>query len=158
MKNKTYQLSKINKSLKKVKDSEIKERLLMIKAYYQQNSFRQAAKQHRCSHMKIKYWKDRYQDKGLRGLYTQPKPGAPRKLKPEQVVEIKREVVKKSTQEGGWQTKQIREYIQQRADVTYSIRHTIRIAQEWGLSKITPRPQYAYAKDQDKQAFLKAKC
>lgn len=153
-KNHNYQLSKINKSLQKVKDHQIRERLLLLKDYYQSHSMRKAAEHHQCSHGKVKYWKDIYEEKGIRGLKTIPSGGAPAKLDKDEQLKIKRVVVRKSNQEG-WQTKQIRQYIKQKTGITYSERHTIRIAQKWGLTKKTPRPQYAYAKEQEKEDFLK---
>lgn len=155
-KHNSYQLAKISKSLKKVKNSEIRERLLLLKHYYQSISLREAAEHHQCSHGKVKYWKDRYEEQGLRGLQTQDKSGRPRKLNKEQATAIKRVVARQSNQQG-WQTKQIKEYIEKKTGVTYSERHTIRIAQSWGLSQKKPRPQYSYAKEQEKQTFLKGK-
>ncbi len=157
MKNKkknTYQLSKINKSLKKVKNPVIRERLLMLKTYYQGNSLRDSGDYHGCSHRKIAYWKDRYESKGLLGLETKPKPGLPPKLDQKKSLEIRREILKKISKEG-WETKQIREYIKQRSGVIYSLRHIVRIAQKWGFSQIKPRPQYLYAKKGEKRIFLK---
>ena len=153
----SYQLYKINKSLKRIKDSKIRERLLMLKTYYGGASLRVAGDHYVCSYGTIKHWKDRYEAHGLRGVRPRQRSGAPRKLNQEKALEIQREIVQKTAREGGWQAKQIREYIQEKAGVTYSIRHTVRIAQEWGLSHITPRPQYVYAKEADKKAFLKEK-
>lgn len=159
MKNKkehnSYQLTKINKSLKKVKDPEIRERLLLVKDYYELGSTRKAGKRHQCSHGKVQYWKERYEKRGQRGLETEPKSGRPPKLSKEQETSIKKEVLEKTEQEGGWETRQIRDYIKKKAGVAYSERHTIRIAQKWGLSQKKPRPQYGYAKEKEKEDFLK---
>lgn len=156
MKN-NQKLSKINQSLKKVTDSVIRERLLIVKEYYQGQTFRIVADHHRCSPAKVIYWKERYDERGLEGLRTKPKAGRPAKLDPEQAKEIKKEIIKQTAHTGGWQTEQIKEYIQEKAGISYSIRHTVRIAQRWGLSKITARPQYQYAKKKEKQLFLKGK-
>lgn len=156
MKNKNpYQLAKINRSLATVKDPEVRERLLLLKMYYQGSTLRATADHHRCSHRKVRYWKIRYETAGVLGLATQPKSGAPPKLDPDAATVIQREVVAKSTREGGWEVKRIRAYIKERSGVTYSVRHTTRIAQDWGLALITPRPQYIYAKTAEKKAFLK---
>lgn len=156
MKNKNpYQLAKVSRSLATAKDPAVRERLLLLKMYYQGSSLRATADHHRCSHRKVSYWKIRYETAGLLGLATQPKSGAPPKLDPDAAQVIQREVVAKSTQAGGWEVKRIREYIRERSGVTYSVRHTTRIAQDWGLALITPRPQYIYAKAADKKAFLK---
>ena len=150
-------LPKINQSLKRVRDPIIRERLLMIKEYYQGQVFNIVAKHHKCCPAKVLYWKNRYDKQGLRGLQTKSKSGRPPKLTKEKAKQIKKEIIKQTSKQGGWQTEQIREYIQKKANVTYNIRHVIRIAQKWGLSKITPRPQYAFAKKKEKQSFLKGK-
>lgn len=156
MKN-SQKLSKINQSLKRIKNSDIRERLLIIKGYYQGQTVRITAKHHQCSPGKVAYWKKRYDAQGLKGLQTKSKSGRPPKLNLDQAKEIKKEIIKQTSDQGGWQTEQIKEYIQKKANITYSLRHIVRIAQNWGLSKITPRPQYAYAKKKDKEIFLKGK-
>lgn len=150
-------LSKINQSLKRVKNAVIRERLLIVKEYYQGQTCRIVANHHKCCPAKIIYWKKRYDEQGLKGLQTKPKAGRPPKLNPEKAKEIKKEIIKQTSAAGGWQTEQIKEYIQEKAGISYSLRHIVRIAQNWGLSKITPRPQYAYAKKKDKEDFLKGK-
>lgn len=133
----------------------MRERLLLLKMHYQGNSLRATADHHRCSHRKVSYWKIRYETMGVLGLATQPKSGAPPKLDPDAAKVIQRAVVQQSTREGGWEVKRIRAYIRERSGVTYSVRHTTRIAQDWGLALITPRPRYIYAKAAEKKAFLK---
>lgn len=150
-------LSKINLSLKEIKDPAIREKLLMIKEYYRVKSLRNVAEKHQCSHMKVRYWLNRYQKEEVNGLKIKDRPGAPPKLTSVKARKIKAEIITKTSTKGGWQTKQIREYIKEKAGITYSIRQVIRIAQNWGLSKVTPRPQYLYAKKKDKQVFLKEK-
>lgn len=156
MKN-SKKLSKINQALKKVKDPVIRERLLLAQGYYQGRTCKTVADYHACSPAKIIYWKERYDECGLKGLQTKPKVGRPPKLDSEKAQVIKKEILKQTSTTGGWQTEQIKEYIQEKAGISYSLRHTVRIAQNWGLSKITPRPQYAYAKKADKELFLKGK-
>lgn len=156
MKN-SEKLSKINLSLKRIKDSVIRERLLIVKGYYQGQTCKIVANHHKCSPAKVIYWKKRYDEQGLKGLQTKPKVGRPPKLDINQAKEIRKEIIKLTSRQGGWQTEQIRECIREKAGVSYSLRHIVRIAQNWGLSKITPRPQYAYAKKKDKEIFLKGK-
>jgi transposase len=154
--NTNYQLSKIAKSLKTVKDPIIRERLLMVKHAYESDSLRTAAEHVGKSHVTVKYWKDRYEQHGLKGLKPIPKSGRPRKLDPEQEIRLKRVVTRKGNK-NGWQVKELREYIKEQADVTYTLRHTTRIMQQWGLSHITPRAQYAHTDIAANQAFLKGK-
>ena len=152
--NNTYQLSKIKKSLKTIRNAVIRERLIIIKRYYENQSYRKAAKQCGCSHMKVKNWKEIYESEGLPGLNPKPKSGRPPKLGKEQQAKIKRVIIRKANKQG-WQTKQIRQYIKEQSGIKYSMRHTIRIAQHWGLSQIKPGPKYAYTNDRENQCFLK---
>lgn len=88
--NTIYQLSKVNKSLKTVKDPKIQERLLIVKSYYQQGNFRDAGKYHGCSYVKVKFWKDRYEQTGLKGLKAIKQTGRPPKLDKGQAKIIKK--------------------------------------------------------------------
>lgn len=157
MQNKNKKLSKINLALKRVRSPMIRERLLMLKKHYQEQTFRAIAKHHQCSPGKVKYWEKRYEKYGLKGLQTKQKTGRPPKLNSAKDKQIKKEIIKQTSQQGGWETKQIKEYIKEETGVIYSSRHIVRIAQRWGLSRIIPRPQYAYAKKKDKENFLKGK-
>lgn len=145
--------AKVRSSLQRVKDSVIRERLLMVQACCKQ-PLRDVAKNFGVTHGKVDYWKKRYEDQGLRGLYTKPRNGRPPKIKQEQVMKIRRSVRKHNIKRG-WRTKEIRSLIFKETEVKYSFRHTIRIVQSWGLSKIKPRPRYAFSKQEDREGFIK---
>lgn len=143
----------IKSALKTVKDPAIRERLLMVQAT-QQQPLRDAAKTFRCTHGKVDYWKKRYEKLGLKGLYTKSRSGRPPKITKEQSAEVRR-IVRKHNMKQGWRTQNVRSLIVEKAGVKYSFRHTIRIIQRWGLSKIKPRPRYAFSKEEDREEFLK---
>lgn len=150
-----YQRSKIRRSLKKVRDPVIRDRLRIVQRYYEQGTFRKAAKEAGCGHMKVKYWRDRYEAGGVRGLSSPEKRGGrPRKLKEKAEKRLKTEITERTGRES-WQTAQIREYIREQSGVTYSKRQTIRIAQRWGLAMIMLRPRYAHSQESERAAFLK---
>ena len=98
--------------------------------------------------------KSAMRNKAFRGLYTKPRSGRPPKIKPEQSIEIKR-IVRKHNIKQGWRTQQVRELIAEKTGVKYSFRHSIRVVQSWGLSKIKPRPRYAFSKQEDRDEFIK---
>lgn len=151
----TYQRSKIRRSLKNVRNPVIRDRLRVVQCYYEQGTFRTAAQEAGCGHMKVKYWTDRYEAGGVRGLSSPEKRGGrPRKLKRKTEERLKTEITKRTERES-WRTTQIRQYIKRRSGVTYSERQTIRIAQRWGLAMIMPRPRYAHSKESERVAFLK---
>jgi transposase len=153
--NATYQLSKINRALTTIKSLEIKERLMLLKFYYRSGSLREVAREYRCSHGKVKYWKDRYESEGLKGLSTQDKSGRPLSVSPAKMIKIKKAVENKCKKES-WSVDQVREYIKKKGGKQYTVRHTSRIIHSWGLAMIKPRPQYAHAASRSEQrAFLK---
>jgi len=148
-----HKMRNIRAALKTVKDARIRERLLMVQAA-QKQPLREAAKTFRCTHGKIDYWKKRYEERGIKGLYTKLKSGRPPKITREQDAEVRR-VVRKHNLKQGWRTQNVRSLIVEKAGVKYSFRHTIRIIQRWGLAKIKPRPRYAFSKEEDREEFLK---
>ena len=143
----------IKKALRRVKDPQIRERLLMVQGSYSK-PLRVVAKLHGCTHGKVDFWKKRYEAQGLKGLRTKPRSGRPPKIKPEQALQIKR-IVRKHNIRQGWRTTHVRELIKEKTGVKYCFRHTIRIIQSWGLSKIKPRPRYAFSKQDDRDEFIK---
>jgi transposase len=146
-------ISCVRSSLKRIRDPVVRERLLMVQAAYEM-SLRDAAAKFCCTHGKIDFWKQRYEQEGVRGLYTRDRSGRPPKINCKQRSKLRR-IVRKHNAMKGWRTRGIRELIRQETGVTYSFRHTIRMAQLWGLSKIKPRSRYAFSKKEDREAFLK---
>lgn len=146
-------MSNIRSALQRVKDSVIRERLLMVQSA-QKLPLREAAKTFRCVHSKIDYWRKRYDAHGLKGLQTKVRCGRPKKINCDAERKLKR-IVSKHNVKQGWRTKQVKELIAQESGVTYSFRHTIRILHSWGLSKLKPRPRYAFSKQEDRNEFLK---
>jgi len=147
------QLANIRSSLKRVKNPVVRERLLMVQAAYKE-PLRDVSKTFNCTHGKVDYWKKRYETYGLRGLYTKPRSGRPPKMSEKQAMEIRR-VVRKHDIKRGWRTSYIRSFIYKKTGVKYSVRQVIRISQSWGLSKIKPRPRYAFSRKEDREDFIK---
>ena len=145
--------TKIKSDIKRINDPVIKERLLMVQASYKE-PLRDVAKTFGYTHGKVDYWKKRYESRGVKGMHTKPRSGRPPKIKPEQSTEIKR-IVRKHNIKHGWRTQQVRQLIVEKTGVNYSFRHSIRIVQSWGLSKIKPRPRYAFSKQEDRDEFIK---
>lgn len=148
-------LAKIKSSLKRVKEPVVRERLLMVQAAHKE-PLRDVAKAFGCTHGKVDYWKKRYKSDGLRGLYTKPRNGRPKKITEAQAVEICK-IVRKHDIKRGWRTSHIRSVIYEKAGVKYSARQIIRISQSWGLSRVKPRPRYAFSKKEDRENFIKKK-
>ena len=147
------EIKNINRSLKTIKDSVIRERLLMVRASYKE-PLREVAQTFNCTHGTVGNWKNRYKKEGLRGLYTVPRNGRPKKITKEQETKLKKRI-RRHNPKRGWTTKSIREEIKEETGVRYSSRQVIRIAQRWGTSQITPRKRYARSKQEDRDEFIK---
>lgn len=143
---------RIRRELWKVKEPEVKERLLMVQVYHSGQTFQAVGQQFGCSFNKVKFWKDRYDQGGLVGLETRIRSGRPRKLSDKLYNKLKTEV---NTPNQGWDTRQIRQIIKQRAGVLYSERQVQRITARWGLSLQVGRPIYAHTDEQERRRFLK---
>lgn len=139
--------------LKTVDNPVIRERLLMVQAALEK-PLRKAAEEFGCTHGKVDFWKKRFEEQGVHGLQTKSKPGRPKKISEEEETIIK-QTVKKKNMTRGWRTIHVRELIAKTTDVEYSVRHTIRILQRWGLARITPRMRYAHSKESARKEFLK---
>lgn len=145
--------SEINAALSRIKEPVIQNRLMMVRDAHRQ-PLRDVAASYGCTHGKVDYWKKRFDQFGVRGLYTKKQPGRPRKITPQQEKKLRRTVRRHNVKQG-WRTKQVRQLINEEAGVKYSIRQTIRITQSWGLGKIKPRPRYAFSKQEDRDHFIK---
>lgn len=146
-------ISEINATLKRINEPLIRERMLMVRASYSE-PLRDVAASYGCTHGKVDYWKKRFDQLGVRGLYTKKQPGRPKKITLEQEKKLRR-TVRRHNIKCGWQTKQVRQLIHEEAGVKYSVRQTIRITQSWGLAKIKPRSRYAFSKQEDREVFQK---
>lgn len=146
-------VSNVRRCLKTARNPVVRERLLMVQAACEK-PLREAAEDFGCTHGKVDFWKKRFEEEGLRGLQTKPKAGRPRKITAEEETVI-RQTVKQKNMTRGWRTIHVRKLISKTTDVEYSVRHTIRILQRWGLARITPRMRYAHSKESARKAFLK---
>lgn len=146
-------LSNVKRSLKRVKEPVVRERLLMVQAACEL-PLREAAGKFGCTHGKVDFWKKRFEEQGVRGLQTKARSGRPRKISEDEELTIKQTVEKKNMAHG-WRTIHVRKLIEKTTRVEYSKRHTIRILQRWGLARITPRMRYAHSKESARKAFLK---
>lgn len=145
--------SEINATLSRIRDPVIQNRLMMVRDSCRQ-PLRDVAASYGCVHGKVDYWKKRYEQFGLRGLYTKIQSGRPKKISAEQEKKICR-TVRRHDIKRGWRTTHISSTIKEETGVKYSKRQVIRISQSWGLSKIKPRPRYAFSKQEDREEFIK---
>ena len=143
----------IRKTLRRVKEPVIRERLLMVQDACEM-PLRDAASRHGCTHGKIDFWKKRYESLGLRGLRTKERSGRPPKITVKQSTML-RGTVRKHNARQGWQTKHVRTLIKKETGVSYTRQHTVRILHKWGLAKIKTRPRFAFSKEEDRAAFIK---
>lgn len=96
---------------------------------------------------KVPFWKKRFEKEGFKGLKNKPKSGKPCKLSKRifnnLADRLKRLKGKdKEVIVAGWNTKQIRDVIEEHAGVKYSLRQVRRLNRKMGLSLITPRTKH----------------
>src|SRR3989338_9954681 len=92
--------SNINATLKRIKEPVIQNRLMMVRDTYRQ-PLREVAASYGCTHGKVDYWKKRYKQLGVRGLYTQKQWGRPKKISVKQEKKIRR-MVRRHDIKQGW--------------------------------------------------------
>lgn len=146
-------VKKLQKKYKEEKNPDIRERILMVMDYKRGQSSREVAKRFGCTHGKVLYWKDRFEQEGLEGLKTRSRPGHPKKLSDKALKEIKEKLEKN---EYGWRSQDVRKMIYEDYGVKYCIRHVIRLLHKWDFRSIRPRKKHINtATEEEKEKFKK---
>lgn len=118
------------------------------------DSSRRVADRLGCSHPKILYWKQRFEENGIGGLNTKPRKG-----RPVRISKRHEEGMVKKLKEGslyGWRTKAVTDLISRETGVRYSDRHTRRLLKKWGFALIRPRKRHINrASREEIEAFKK---
>jgi transposase len=152
--NNKRQIKNIDRQLGKIKDTTIKNRLMMVKRYYQLKSYRDVGDEFVCDYNKVRNWKLRWEEFGIKGMETKKQTGRPRAVGNEKYQEIKSKFTSKDRNQG-WETKQIKEYIRKETGKSYCIRQIQRIVSGWGYSLQKGRPIYAHTNKKNRAEFLK---
>ena len=150
----------INNAYKKEIDSDIKERILLVRRVRfdgQQEAFNKVAETelHKSRWWAYK-WLSRFdKNGGLEGLKDQPRSGRPPPLIPQKkMLKIKQEICENPS---GWQVKQIMDIIYKKTGVRYHEVHIYRLLlHKWGFSPKVPQKRFVNTSSkEEKEAFKK---
>ena len=136
------------------KNLKVRERILMMLKLADGLSSYDVGRQHNCPHSKVLYWKYRLENEGLTGLHDRLKSGRPPKISKTEMEWIRQLV------EGKEYTTamDVLKLIHAQSGVQYSLMHTTRLLQSWGLSRKRPRKRYINAaSDEEVKKFKKGR-
>ena len=138
----------------KIKDKKVEvrilKRLLFIKYLYEGDSVPQAADKIEVT-LPVAYdWRKRWNQQGYEGLIPGFAGGAPPKLSKQE----KQELTQVLKQRDDWTTKEIRQLIIDRFNVTYTDRHVRRLLKSFGMNHGKPY-QLDYRRPDDAEEQLK---
>ena len=131
-------------------EARILKRLLFVKYLYEGNSVPQAADRIEATLPVAYEWRKRWNEQGYEGLIPQFDGGAPSKLSQKN----KEDLIEALTQRDDWTTKEIRQMIQDRFNVTYTERHVNRLLRSFGMNHGKPF-QNDYRRPADAEEQLK---
>ena len=128
-------------------DKDVKERLhilLLLREGYVQ---RDVSKVLHVSVGKVPFWKRRFERRGFESLRNKPRSGRPGKLSKRTLDSLTNRLKRLKSKDreiiiAGWNTKQVREVIEECAGIKYSLRQVRRLNRKMGLSLITPRTRH----------------
>lgn len=107
----------------------------------------------------VEYWIHRFEEKGLAGLIEGVRPGRPRRLSAKQLEEIGAALRKTPAAldltTNLWDGKTLAAFIEQRYNVTLSVRQCQRMFRQLGFRLRKPRPVIARADPEAQEAYKK---
>lgn len=139
------------KMYREEKDSEVRERLLMVVWMKEGVSSYEVGRRLSCPHSKVLYWEKRFDEEDHTGLKTRPRSGKPPKVIEGDVKRIRRKLISADC----WQTKWVSDLIYRETGVVYSERHVVRLLHVWGFEKIRPRKEHMQADEKEQKEFSK---
>ena len=146
----------INNAYKKETDSDVKERILLVRRVRfdgQQEASKVAKRELHKTRWWAYKWLSRFDKLGIGGLKDQPRSGRPPKIPEKKMLKIKQEL---SENKAGWQAKQVMDIIYKKTGVRYHEVHIYRLLHRWGFSPKVPQKRFVNtASKEEKKAFKK---
>ena len=145
----------LNNAYKKEKDSNVKERILLVKRvrYDKQEASAVAENELNRSRWWAYKWLHRFDKEGLDGLKDQPRSGRPPDVPKDVMVKIRQELADSNT---GWDFRQVMDLIYKKTGVRYHEVHIYRLLHKWGFSRKVPQKRFVNsASPKEKKRFKK---
>ena len=145
----------LNNAYKKEKDSNVKERILLVKRVKIDKQEAASVAEHELNRSRwwAYKWLHRFDKDGLNGLKDQPRSGRPPDVPKEIMVKIQKELTDSNT---GWDFRQVMDLIYKKTGVRYHEVHIYRLLHKWGFKSKTPQKRFVNtASIKDKKRFKK---
>ena len=145
----------LNNAYKKEKDSNVKERILLVKRVKidKQEAASVAENELNRSRWWAYKWLHRFDKDGLDGLKDQPRSGRPPDVPKGVMIQIKNELVDSNT---GWDFRQVMDLIYKKTGVRYHEVHIYRLLHKWGFKSKVPQKRFVNtASVKEKRKFKK---
>jgi putative transposase len=145
----------LNNAYKKEKDSNVKERILLVKRIKidKQEAASVAENELNRSRWWAYKWLHRFDKDGLEGLKDRKRSGRPTDVPKDVMVEIQKELADSNT---GWDFRQVMDLIYTKSGVRYHEVHIYRLLHKWGFKSKVPQKRFVNAASKkDKKKFKK---
>ena len=145
----------LNNAYKKEKDSNVKERILLVKRVKIDKQEAASVAEHELNRSRwwAYKWLHRFDKDGLDGLKNQPRSGRPPDVPKGVMIKIKQEFAESNT---GWDFRQVMYLIYKKTAVIYHEVHIYRLLHKWGFKSKIPQKRFVNtASAKDKMRFKK---
>ena len=145
----------LNNAYKKEKDSNVKERILLVKRVKIDKQEAASVAEHELNRSRwwAYKWLHRFDKDGLDGLKDQPRSGRPPDVPKEIMVKIRQELADSNT---GWDFRQVMDLIYNKTGVRYHEVHIYRLLHKWGFKSKIPQKRFVNtASAKEKKRFKK---
>ena len=146
----------LNNAYKKEKDSNVKERILLVKRVKidkQEEAASVAEHELNRSRWWAYKWLHRFDKDGLDGLKDKERSGRPPDVPKGVMIQIKNELVDSNT---GWDFRQVMDLIYKKTGVRYHEVHIYRLLHKWGFKSKVPQKRFVNtASVKEKRKFKK---
>ena len=145
----------LNNAYKKEKDSNVKERILLVKRVKINKQEAASVAEHELNRSRwwAYKWLHRFDKDGLDGLKDQPRSGRPPDVPKGVMIKIKQELAESNT---GWDFRQVMDLIYKKTGVRYHEVHIYRLLHKWGFKSKVPQKRFVNtASAKEKMKFKK---
>ena len=145
----------LNNAYKKEKDSNVKERILLVKRVKIDKQEAASVAEHELNRSRwwAYKWLHRFDKDGLDGLKDQPRNGRPPDVPKGVMIKIKQELAESNT---GWDFRQVMDLIYRKTGVRYHEVHIYRLLHKWGFKSKVPQKRFVNtASAKEKMKFKK---
>ena len=145
----------LNNAYKKEKDSNVKERILLVKRVKIDKQEAASVAEHELNRSRwwAYKWLHRFDKDGLDGLKDQPRSGRPPDVPKDTMINIRQELEDSNS---GWDFRQVMDLIYKKTGVRYHEVHIYRLLHKWGFKSKVPQKKFVNtASTKEKKRFKK---